>query len=421
MKVKPIKFTESSLHRHSDYAPPAQEHAMVKSEPQQTPVRANQLLRTRTENLRESFSADFDDEFDGNLFDGVDITEHGEEVSGKLSAPDTAAPRAVENTMSNGAPLTRASPVPNAGPLQPQPRMQPGPAGRAHAGIQPHQTNQGPGRPPQNVQNARQPQTPAQQQNQARPDQNRGRMPPPSGDNGSAPRPNGQQQQNPVQPMQNQPHRPIAPQAQQPTNQQRHGPQAQGTTAHSTNAPPPNYRPPVGFVTSRAAELLQKEDSAPSLNHLPAFNPHAESPIPKEQRTPGVDHARSVPIKREAVGAPPAPQIPSQATPRPTTAAQAGANFGRPTNFVNPHQDANRRIGAPNYAMSPTANRGAYKPPTFANGGGPSNGLKRERPALQDVSNTGTTGNGVATAEGPDAKKQKVEATGVENAGAVST
>ena len=77
--------------------------------------------------------------------------------------------------------------------------------------------------------------------------------------------------------------------------------------------------------------------------------------------------------------------------------------------------------GAPNYAMSPSANRGAYKPPTFANGAGAPNGLKRERPALQDVSNTGMNGNGAASGDGPDAKKQKVDAPGVENVAAVST
>lgn len=72
--------------------------------------------------------------------------------------------------------------------------------------------------------------------------------------------------------------------------------------------------------------------------------------------------------------------------------------------------------GAANYAMSPTANRGAYKPPTFANGA-PQNALKR--PALQDVSNTGANG-GAGGADSSDAKRQKVEAPGVENAAVVS-
>ena len=72
--------------------------------------------------------------------------------------------------------------------------------------------------------------------------------------------------------------------------------------------------------------------------------------------------------------------------------------------------------GAPNYAMSPSANRGAYKPPTFANGTVP-NALKRERIALQDVSNASANG---APAEGGDVKRQRVEVSGTENAGVSS-
>jgi hypothetical protein len=75
--------------------------------------------------------------------------------------------------------------------------------------------------------------------------------------------------------------------------------------------------------------------------------------------------------------------------------------------------------GAPNYAMSPSGNRGAYKPPTFAAG------VKRERPPLQDVSNTGATANVATGADGPDVKRQRVEATttttGTENHGPVSS
>jgi hypothetical protein len=68
--------------------------------------------------------------------------------------------------------------------------------------------------------------------------------------------------------------------------------------------------------------------------------------------------------------------------------------------------------GAPGYAMSPSAGRGsAYKPPTFAGG------VKRERAPLQDVSNQGVGANGGAGSEGPDVKRQRVEALGTENVG----
>jgi len=72
--------------------------------------------------------------------------------------------------------------------------------------------------------------------------------------------------------------------------------------------------------------------------------------------------------------------------------------------------------GATGYAVSPSGNRGAYKPPTFNNGAG----VKRERPPLGDVSNQGP--NGQVGGDGPDAKRQRVEAQGTENvAGAVGT
>jgi hypothetical protein len=78
----------------------------------------------------------------------------------------------------------------------------------------------------------------------------------------------------------------------------------------------------------------------------------------------------------------------------------------------------NRRIGmpgAPGYTMSPSANRGAYKPPTFANGAA---GVKRERAPLQDVSNQVVAGG----AEGGDVKRQRVENTGgMAGAGAENT
>ncbi|XP_014558712.1 hypothetical protein COCVIDRAFT_93711, partial [Bipolaris victoriae FI3] len=327
MKVKPIKFQEENLYRHVDFAPrlPQPEpQAIVKQEALITPARPDQLLRTRTDQLNnESFGADFDDETDENLFDGVDVSEgHGDEFSFSegLSASETTAPRTAESAKLKATSSGRTSPPPRPNPSQ----------------------------------------------------------------------------------------------AQQPPNQQRQGPQAQPTTTPATNATASNQRPTVGFVTSRAAELLQSSETT-TLNNLPQFNPNAESPIPKEKRTPGIDHARSVPIKREAVGAPPAPQPPPQ---RP--GASSTGSFNRP-NIVNPHLDSNRRIGmpgAPNYAMSPSANRGAYKPPTFANG----NGIKRERAALQDVSNVGVNGQ-TASVEGPDAKKQKVDAPpGAENnAGVAST
>lgn len=403
MKVKPIKFEEDNLYRHSDFAPPAPtEQNLVKHEPHRTPARPNQVLRTRTEHLGESMSADFDDEFDGNLFDDVDMTEHHRDEF-SLSGPGIGAPKPVEaarpNTTTSVVSAAAANPGP---PQQPTSKIQHTSNGRGPVGPQQHQQKQAASKLASNGPNQRPPQTPSHQ-------------------TGAAFKPTGP----PQQPGQNQAARPLPPQGPLPPNQQRAGPHVQGTTSSAVHAPPPNNRPPVGFVTSRAAELLQASDTT-SLNHIPAFNPHVESPIPKEQRTPGVDHARSVPIKREAVGAPPAPQPPVQAATRPALQAATGSGFSRSTNFVNPQQDNNRRIGmpgTPNYAMSPSANRGAYKPPSFANGNVPPNALKRERPVLQDVSNTGTgtVSTGVVSSDGPDVKKQRTEAPGAENAAVASS
>ncbi|KAJ5060441.1 hypothetical protein J3E72DRAFT_233710 [Bipolaris maydis] len=368
MKVKPIKFQEDNLYRHVDFAPrlPQPEpQAIVKQEALTTPARPDQLLRTRTDQLNnESFGADFDDETDENLFDGVDVSEgHGDEFSFSegLSASETTAPRTVE------------SGKPKATPIHPT---------KGQEGLY-HKYKTADNLRHQFSSNHAQCKT--MDQNQQAPN--------------------------------NQPPRPNPPQAQQPPNQQRQVLQAQPTTTPATNPTASNQRLSVGFVTSRAAELLQASET-PTLNNLPQFNPNAESPIPKEKRTPGIDHARSVPIKREAVGAPPAPQPAPQRPGAPST-----GSFNRP-NIVNPHLDSNRRIGMPSassYAMSPSANRGAYKPPTFANGNGP-NGIKRERAALQDVSNVGVNGQ-TAAVEGPDAKKQKVDTPlGAENnAGVAST
>jgi hypothetical protein len=319
--------------------------------------------------------------------------------------------------MPNGLPSARTSPVRQTGPpRQPPPRVQNTNGVHGQGSAPQQRPNQGPGQPAPAAHVQRQPQTPNQQQNQPRPDQHKGRMPPPNTDTAVAPRP--AVQQNHHQPLPNQPLRPTPSEAQQATIQPRPVQPAQGTTAPPMNPQAPNGRPHVGFVTSRAAERLQNADGNTAMSPLPTFNPNVESPVPKEKRTPGFDHKRSAPVKREQVGAPPAPPPAAE----PASSRTGGPGAGRPINFVNPHQDMNRRIGmpgAPNYASSPSANRGAYKPPTFAAG------MKRDRPPLQDVSNQGTTGGATSGGEGPDVKRQRVEATtattGVENTGPVST
>ncbi|KAF2437304.1 alpha/beta-hydrolase [Karstenula rhodostoma CBS 690.94] len=399
MKFEPVKFQEDNLHRHADFAPKVKnEMGMVKREAHQTPVRTNPILRTRTDHLGASVSGEFDDEFDGNLFDGVDITENpGEDFSFESVAAGSA------NGVNSATP-SRNAPLPNGGPSrQSNPRPQNAPTARGPNGAQqpPPQNNvqNGASRPGVGPQHARAPQTPVQPNGNNRLDLNRSRMQPPTVDIHAVPKPqNPNQNAQPAGPTPpNQPLRPTPPQAQQ---HQQSKPAAQPSAAPATN-PPSNHKPPLGFVTSRAAELFQNPDPPAALTNLPAFNPNVESPIPKEKRTPGVDHASSKPIKRDAVNAP--------APPPPALGPPAGA-FNRPavgprgnSNFVNPHQDANRRIGMPGAGMSPGGmNRGQYKPPM-------------KRPPLQDVSNQGAGG---AIGE-PEAKRQRVEAPGAENKGEV--
>ncbi|KAF2794333.1 hypothetical protein K505DRAFT_28132 [Melanomma pulvis-pyrius CBS 109.77] len=422
MKVKPVAFQEGQLHRHPDFAPRMKEEEVtVKKEPHRTPVRTNQIIRTKTEALGMSGTADFDDEFGENFFDGVEISEHqGDEFTFEtVSAAGESAPKALDSSrpadQSSDIASNRTTPGPNGPPRQPIPRQ--------------HQNqNHGPGRPPVNPQNvrgpqmpslqhnnplnARGPQTPNPQQNNTRPDLNR-RMNAPTVDIHAPPKPQQPQQNHPAnqQPMQNQqPHRPIPPQVQQPNQAQNQGapPPKSGADDTTTSAPnpPTNQRPPgppVGFVTSRAAEKLQNSDSTTSLAHLPAFNPHAESPLPKEKRTPGIDHTRSTHIKRQEVGIPEKPEPPAQ--PQLGGFQRTGGSAFKGPNFINPQQNTNRKIGMP--GMSPLANRGAYKPPSAAGG--------VKRPPLQDVSNQG---GGGGEGQGHEIKRPRLETKGAENAGA---
>ena len=139
-----------------------------------------------------------------------------------------------------------------------------------------------------------------------------------------------------------------------------------------------DHEPPVGFFTARAAESLQ---SGPGhLAEASAFNPHLESP--SIRKTAGVDHTKTKPIGREAVGSAASPAVPL-------------------TNFVNPQTDKTRRLGMPGGGASPLQNRGSYKPPSIKRPAEP-NGT---RSALGDV--TAASING-ASDDGTDVKRQRV-------------
>jgi hypothetical protein len=431
MKVKPIAFQEGELHRHPDFAPRVKdEDSAVKREPQRTAVRPNQIVRTKTEALGIVATTEVDDEFGENFFDGGD-----EFTFETVNAVEESAVKALEAPrpadLSSDTSSNRTTPVQNAGPpRQPINQNQTIPPVRAQNGAQQqnHQ-NQGPGRPPvnasnlraqqtpivqqNNAPNARGPQTPVPQQNNSRPDLNR-KANVPTVDIHAPLNVQNQPQQN------QQPLRPTPPQARShQVNQAQHQNQVPSKPTTEATTPAPNNRPPgppIGFVTSRAAERLQNSDSTTSLSHLPAFNPHAESPVPLEKRTPGIDHTKSTHVKRQEVGIPDRPE-PAQPIGQPQFGGAGGAGgaggfsggmggkpFSRP-NFVNPQQNNNRKIGMP--GMSPLGNRGGYKPPSAVAGA--------KRPPLQDVSNHIVAGNG-SGGEGHDGKRQKVDVPGMENA-----
>lgn len=112
----------------------------------------------------------------------------------------------------------------------------------------------------------------------------------------------------------------------------------------------------AGFFSARAAQMIPESKAtegapAPIPSHLPAFNPHAESP--SIRKTPGIDHKSTRPLTRDL-----------KHVPGSTQSATASVPVVRP-NVINPQLDAARRIGAP-ASPSPMGNRSQYKPPKRA-------------------------------------------------------
>lgn len=150
----------------------------------------------------------------------------------------------------------------------------------------------------------------------------------------------------------------------------------------SNNAPPKQHDPPVGFFSAKAALPIADADGPPPPlgANAPAFNPHTPGQM---RRTSGFDHSRSGKVLRQEVVATTSKSIGAG----PSAGVVPGLAQDRPTNFINPQADLNRRIGMPpGIVASPLANRStAFKAPSIAN-------AKRSfdatnRPPLSDVSN----------------------------------
>ncbi len=205
--------------------------------------------------------------------------------------------------------------------------------------------------------------------------------------------------------------------------------QATTSEIQQQNIQPSNQQqvPTVGFYSARAASVLNGVPEGPAAP-VSQFNPHSESP--SIRKTIGVDHSRSVPVKRGTTGVaeqPPAP-LPGfgENIPMPGVMAR---------DFVNPSADMHRRIGVPGGgAPSPVAkgsmNGSAYRPPTRRGpletnvsmgasgaqnqGPGQAGSAGVKRPPLSDVSNMHPS-NAAIHGGGEDAKRQRT--TGPEHIG----
>jgi len=174
------------------------------------------------------------------------------------------------------------------------------------------------------------------------------------------------------------------------------------------NPPGPGSAPgqlmrPTGFYSARAAEHIDAENNPPpGPNSAPKFNPHADSP--SIRKTAGVDHNKSIPLKRDL---------------KPDTA-------GPPRDFIDPKTDQSRRLGIPGQTGQNPVPKGigssAYRPPTRRGpetnsgpvggaGGGDRAWNAARRPPLVDVSNMQRSATGV-TADEPEVKRQRINAPG---------
>jgi DNA repair and recombination protein RAD52 len=201
---------------------------------------------------------------------------------------------------------------------------------------------------------------------------------------------------------------------QQQSSNETHHPSSPGISSqHFAPQPPhqqslpsnaPQQIPPIGFYSARAAPHVNADGNAVVPLYIPKFDPHAESP--SIRKTPGIDHNKTIPVKRGLAGA--------TATTAPAIQDVIPPRTNPPRDFVNPSTDIHRRIGAPSSGMqSPGMTGSAYRPPTrrgpdptAAGGTGGQNSSTIKRAPLGDVSNMQQSTTG--TSDGSNAKRQRV-------------
>ncbi|OMP83254.1 DNA repair and recombination protein mus-11 [Diplodia seriata] len=352
MKVAPTRWNPDNLHRHADFAPSAKTGMAPPADVDHQPAVDQNLQRQPNIQKTASNGTELEDEFGGNLFEGVDFDRDD-------SKDDSAYESMLVDTGSKPDPHDSAQ-------HQPVFRTQSMPSVRPTNGV-PSGPQRGPpasGR----ATNTTSTSTTSRTEGTMRRIQN--------------PNPDLPQPGRTDQPVT----APLPAHAAQPNRKEGlTTPAASEAGPDSSNQAHPQQQPahdtPVRFFTGRAADLLLKAEAAnrAPAQPPPAFNPHAESP--SLRRTSGIDHNTSAPVKRMVIAQANNQSGTNGNTSGPSRGGTPSAPAAR-TNFVNPQMDMNRRVGMPNAAPSPHANRQSYKPPV----------MKRPaevqgRPALADMTN----------------------------------
>lgn len=364
LKVAPKKWHEDNLHRHPSYAP-TRKQAISDTSPGEKDAPA----------ARTSADATTDyEEYDG-LLDEIDF-EHPDEVR----LDDTGVLEGQTNCTNSGPQIASAQRRQDIPRVQSMPTIPQ--ANRVDSPVKNQQQPRPPGyQGPQQAANSN-----SHVNTKAIPLPAAGRMMPPAIQSNQGQRPQIANHPNmPQPPLQNHANSPLS---KSPIHQSK-PPQNNGDSN--------GHEPSVGFITGRAAEILQKTDvPSGAIPRNSAFNPHAQSP--SIRRTSGIDHNKSQRVMIANI---------QQRQPSVVPPNNPGLNF------INPQADPARRIGMPPAAgQSPLVNRGQYRPPGPA--AGTTVGLKRGpdgivRQPLADVSNgqvVQAVGNGAA--DGLEAKKAKV-------------
>jgi len=372
IKSAPARWDVDDLHRHASISLPAKPESPIKKESLVNTSNANRLSTGTTlpnqSHTMPGRSKQEEDEFGGDDFDELDFINPDRVTVTETAALSKSAASMVSIVTDHSA-RDQRSETPSVAQMRQQLPNGNGAVQNGRPLNIPTKQHTGQGRP---IQPPQRQQPPVHRQTNGAPGMQPNQR---ATSNGQQP----QQAQNMTTTTSNPPN--ISnPQRPQSIPQNQNQPQSRPNPNPNPNAPPRQHEPTIGFYSARAAPLLSEDKPIPPNANIPQFNPHTPGQM---RRTSGFNHSVSGPVLRQAVAA-----------TTTTTTGQNGVGPGsnvpvqdRPTNFVNPQADINRRIGMPGGGIpSPLANRtSAFKPPAIANGKrGPET---QARPALLDVSN----------------------------------